>query len=322
MNANLTARVGPEFWCSLITLGVSLAVAAGVPIAAEATSPQLVANPENQFVLCVGDQVLLASPREGLWSVATDWTNGWPAGWLHARPAQVWREGDWARATGHLDLPQGRLELSDAYRMEDGVVRGVRRFTWRGQVELPRCTLSVRWLAPGARNAKPLLPGILYYGNPSGARTGTGAVAVHPGIPGDTSLFEEHRYAAPFACIEWSTGELFRSAALHTVPSPLAGGHHPDQWWSLGVIAREADTELTLLSGPCAANGQPSVVKALQSKFLPYPDAWMTLRPGAVVEKTYFLQVCPRVEEVLAAGKGVIDLESLLYAVRERLEAT
>ncbi len=38
------------------------------------------------------------------------------------------------------------------------------------------------------------------------------------------------------------------------------------------------------------------MVKALQQKFLPYPDTWITLRPGAVIEKTFFLQASPRVE--------------------------
>ena len=296
MNMDLLARLGLQRSRSLIRLGAALAIAAGVPIATEAASPQLVANPENRLELRVGDQAMLASPPEGLWSVATNWTDHWPAGWVHAHPARVWREGSWTRASGHLELPEGRLELLDAYRLEGDVVRGVRRFTWRGKVELPRCTLSIRWLASGATNAKPMLPGILYYGNPSGARTGAGAVAVHPGRPGDTSLFEEHRYAAPFACIEWPVGTTFRGATLHTLPSPVGPGHQPDQWWSLGVIARETATELTLLSGPCSANGQPSVVKALQQKFLPYPDTWSTLRPGAVIEKTFFLQVSPRVE--------------------------
>ena len=283
--------------CTLFALVLGLATSGWLHAGATPeTLPQCTVEADNQLALRLGGQVLLVSPPEGLWSVATDWTNGWPAGWVHARPSRVWHEGEWTRVSGQLELPAGRLELSDSYRTDGDVVRGLRRFTWRGKAELPRCTLSVRWLAPVATNAKPLLPGILYYGNPSGARTGAGAVAVHAGVPGDTSLFEEHRYAAPFACVEWLAGDSFRSASLHTVPSLVAGGNHADQWWSMGVIAREADTELTLLSGPCAANGQRSVVKALQQKFLPFPDTWMTLRPGAVVEKTFFLQVCPQVE--------------------------
>lgn len=132
------------------------------------------------------------------------------------RPSpKVWREGDWT-VLRILDLPGGRLELTDSYRAEGEVIRGLRRFTWTGNVELPHCTLSVRWMLPDALDAKPLFPGILYYGNPSGARTGAGAVAVHRGVAGDRSIFEEHRYAAPFACVEWPNAKGFRSAALHT----------------------------------------------------------------------------------------------------------
>lgn len=256
--------------------------------------------PEVRVQVWAGERLVLESPAEGLWSVAVAWTDGWPADWRHGRPERVVREADWTIVFGKLELPQGTLELRDAYRPEGGVIRGVRRFTWLGEQELPRCTLSVRWLVPGAAQARPLLPGILYYGNPSGARTGHGAVAVHTGKPGEESLFEEHRYAAPWACIEWHNGGVCRSAALHTLPSRVPGGNHADQWWSLGVVAREAAAELTALSGPCAANGRHSVVKALQGKFLDYPDAWMTLCPGAVVEKTFFLEAGP----VTVPGSG------------------
>ncbi len=105
---------------------------------------------------------------------------------------------------GAIELPQGKLELRDSYRLEGNLVRGVRRFTWTGKEPLPQCTLSVRWIVPGAKNAKPMLPGICYYGNPIGASTGNDAVAVHTGKPGDESFFEEHRFAAPLASIEWN----------------------------------------------------------------------------------------------------------------------
>ena len=282
-------------------LGLLLVViASALRSSAAEASPTLAASPERGVEVRVDDRVLLASPPEGLWSIATGWTNDWPSGWVHVAPSEVSRTGPWTVVTGQLDLPAGRLELSDHYRVEGDVVRGVRRFTWRGKAELPHVTLSVRWQAPGAVEAKPLLPGILYYGNPSGARTGAGAVAVHAGKVGDASIFEEHRYAAPFASAEWAADGGFRSAALHSIPSPIAGAHQHDQWWSLGVVAREAATEFTLLTGPCTANGKPGVVKALQQKFLPYPDTWIALRPGAIVEKTFFLQVCPKVD----AGSG------------------
>ncbi len=272
-----------------------LAHAQSVPVTLQVSEA-----PEIRVEVKAGDRVFLQPPAEGLWSVATAWQDNWPSEWKHAKPTQVERSGDWTIVSGKLDLPQGTLELRDSYRSEEGVIRCVRRFSWLGKDELPRCTLSARWLAPGATNAKPLLPGILYYGNPSGVRTNSGAVATYTGKPGEEALFEEHRFAAPWASIEWREGEVCRSAALHTLPSRVTDGNHADQWWSLGVTGREGATELTLLSGPCASNGRHSVVKALQQKFLDYPDAWMNLRPGAVVEKTFFLQV----EPVTQPGSG------------------
>jgi hypothetical protein len=144
-------------------------------------SPRLTVGPDKVLSVRIGDQVLLQSPPEGLWSIATAWTNNWFANAKHAQPAKVWQEGDWTCVSGEMRLPEGVLELSDAYRTEGDVVRGLRRFTWHGKTNLDHCTLSVRWIVPGATNAKPLLPGIVYYGNPSGAKTGRHAVAVHSG---------------------------------------------------------------------------------------------------------------------------------------------
>lgn len=249
--------------------------------------------PQRRVQVWSGDRVLFQSPEEGLWSVATAWKDGWPEGWRHANVVGVERVGDWTVVTGAIELPQGKLELRDSYRTEGNLVRGVRRFTWTGKEPLPQCTLSVRWLAPGAKNAKPLLPGICYYGNPMGARTGAGAVAVHTGKPGEESLYEEHRYAAPFASIEWSEGGAWRGAAMHTVPSMLIDASRRDQWWSLGLVAHEDACELVSLSGPCASNGRHSVVKAFQGKFIDYPDTWINLRPGTIVEKTFLLEAYP-----------------------------
>jgi len=266
---------------------------AALPKAAEpAASLRVGDGPEHRVEVCLGDRVVLRSPDEGLWSVATAWRDGWPAEWKHARPSRVEHLADWTVVSGRLELPQGVLELRDAFRPESGVIRGVRRFAWLGKGELSQCTLSVRWVAPGAAGARPLLPGVLYYGNPSGARTEFGAVVVHRGNPGDESIVEEHRLSAPWASIEWRDGDVRRSAALHTLGSRVAGGHCADQWWSLGVVARRDAAELTAFSGPCAANGRHSVVKALQRELLPYPGTWMALRPGAIVEKTFFLEAC------------------------------
>ncbi len=283
-------RVVVVRWFAVICL------AASVSTQARGQTPLTVRvgdGPQRRMEVRASDRVVLQSPAEGLWSVATAWKEGWPDAWRHQNIEKVEQAGDWIVVSAKLSLPQGVLELRDAYRPEGNLVRGVRRFSWHGKEELPRCTLSVRWIVPGAVNAKPLLPGILYYGNPSGARTGAGAVAVHAGKAGEESIFEEHRYPIPFASLEWKDNAAWRGAALHTVPSLAVGGNHADQWWSLGVIAREDAAELTLLSGPCAANGKHSLVKALQGKFLEYPDAWVCLKPGTIVEKEFLLEAYP-----------------------------
>lgn len=270
------------------------ALSSYVAVAAEPTPVIHVGDDSGRRVeMRSGERVLFHSPQEGLWSVATGWKDGWPEGWRHANVDHVENVADWTLVSGAIELPQGRLELRDSYRVEGNLVRGVRRFTWTGKEPLPQCTLSVRWIAPGAKNAKPLLPGICYYGNPMGARTGAGAVAVHTGKPGEESIYEEHRYAAPFASIEWSEQDAWRGAAMHTIPSMLIDANRRDQWWSLGLVARDEACELIALSGPCASNGRHSVVKAFQGKFIDYPDAWVNLRPGTIVEKTFFLDAYP-----------------------------
>ncbi len=84
------------------------------------------------------------------------------------------------------------------------------------------------------------------------------------------------------------------AVAMHTLPSPAYGANQNDQWWTLGLISETNSTELASLSGPTAANRRNSVTKALQGKFLEYPDTWLNLRPGAVVEKTFWLEAVPQ----------------------------
>lgn len=276
----------------LSALGVSTTSAAndsGEPL-------QLVVTPGKpaDIVVQAAAGIIIRPPAEGFWSVATNWSDGWPSGWVHARPDRGEREGDWTVVSGEIRLAGGAVKLRDAYRVEQGLVHGVRRWTWTGKEILPKCTLSVRWIVPGATNAKPTMPGIVIYGNPAGEMTGNHAVAVHRGQPGDKSFFEEHRFAAPWESIEWSNGNQFHAVALHTLPSPAPEANQYDQWWTLGVISGTDSTELASLSGPTAANGRNAVVKALQEKFLKYPDTWLNLRPGAVVEKEFWLEAVPR----------------------------
>ncbi len=240
-------------------------------------------------VVCDG-QIGLSSPQEGLWSVAVDWQDGWPADWRHVHADRVERSGPWTILSGRLELPTGAWQLRDAYRPLGRTIQCVRRFAWEAAAPAQRITLSVRWRAKADRS-QTLLPGILYHGNPSGEASGR--VPVFHGRPGEEAIFEEHRYPVPFASLEWPQGENIRGAALHSLPSCVPCGNLPDQWWSLGVASKEDEIELLLLSGPCASNGRRSVVKAVQGGFVPYDEAFLTVPPGTVIEKTFYLETYP-----------------------------
>jgi hypothetical protein len=82
--------------------------------------------------------------------VATNWSDGWPSGWVHASPDKTERSGDWTIVSGRIALAGGVMNVRDAFRIEHNLVRGIRRWTWTGKEMLPRCTLSVRWIAAGA----------------------------------------------------------------------------------------------------------------------------------------------------------------------------
>ena len=238
--------------------------------------------------LKIDGNVLLNSPGEGLWSIATDWKNDWPCNWQHGNPAKIYKAGIWTIMEGQIKLAQGMWNLRDSYRKEGQLIRCTRRFTWLGEKNLPRCTLSVRFGFPAVTKSV-LLPGIIYYGNPSGERSEW--VAVFKARAGEQAIFEEHRYPMPFACGEWQQGGQWYGAALHTKPCYVPYGNLPDQWWSLGVKTEGDSSELMLLSGPCASNGKKSVIKAIQSGFMPYLDAYVNVPAGAVIEKTFYLQV-------------------------------
>ncbi len=246
--------------------------------------------------ILVGRRPVIVSPEEGLWSIATEWRNGWPAGWRHGKPKSVRHVGPWTVLEGEIRAFGGVWRVRDAYLPLDRCVKCVRRFEWRGPGAAEPCTLSVRFHT-NARGRGVLLPGILYFGNPSGAKSGR--VPVYEGRTGEKALFEEHRYPMPFASLEWKVpAESKRlGAALHTLPSPVPFANLKDQWWSLGVEACTGGTDFLLLSGPCASNGRENVIKAVQTGFVPYGDAYLKVRPGAVIEKTFFLEAYPVTRE-------------------------
>jgi hypothetical protein len=150
-----------------------------------------------QVYIGKNNSTYLESPSEGLWSIGTKWEDDWVTGWQHARATSMERHGEWTVLKGELSLPQGDWFLQDAYRQENGRVECIPRYEWNGKETLDSVTLSIRWKVP-AQKAQAFLPGILYYGNPSGEKSGARKVAVYHGKPGEKALFEEHRYPMPF----------------------------------------------------------------------------------------------------------------------------
>ncbi|MBK6942900.1 MAG: hypothetical protein IPH13_22230 [Planctomycetes bacterium] len=251
-------------------------------------------------VVAIGSRDVVSTPAEGLWSVALGIEHEWPTEWRHVRPSAVRDVGDWTILDGELVLDHGTLRFTDAWRRDGDLVRATRRFAWDGDAPLTPCVLSVRVTAIGAAGTKPYLPGISAWGNPSGATHG-GRVAIQTGAAGEDSYYEEHRYPMPFADLAWRGVH----AALHTKPSALPGAARADLWWSLGATSRELDAELALLSGPCASNARRGVVKALQGEFMSYPDAWITLTPGTVIEKEFVLDVGACADAGASLARGI-----------------
>jgi hypothetical protein len=194
------------------------------------------------------------------------------------------------------------------------MIRCIRRFEWTGDETLEKVTLSVRWKVEGDL-LQAFLPGILYYGNPSAEKNRPEYNPIYHGHPGELSIFEEHRYPMPFACLESDEGKF--GAALHTVPSPVKGADWQDQWWSLGVRAYEGYSEFVLYSGPVAYNNQYSVAKALQSKPMEYGNTYVNIEPGTIIEKSYYLDLYAISQKGSAFQRPIhssIDLYKPFYA--------
>lgn len=236
-------------------------------------------------------RTLLSAPAEGLWSIATAWENDWPAQWVHATPTSRTQSGEWTILTATVRIHNGEMFLRDAYReLPNGLTQCIRRYQWNGPDTLRRATLSVR-LAMEGEHLMPLLPGILYYGNPNGAQVNPNIIPVYGGNEGDFAIFEDHRYPQPFAMLESASGHY--AAAVHTTPSPVRGAVLNDQWWSMGVENRGSQSEFVLLSGPIGYNGRHSVAKALQFSPMTYTDTYLDLEPGRVIEKEFFVELYP-----------------------------
>ncbi len=228
----------------------------------------------------------LYAPGEGLWSISMGREDGWPAEWVHGNPDTIRTAGEWTLLTGSIITDAGIWNLRDARRMQGTRLQVIRRWEWQGEQAAENVTLSVRFQAPRGRPSL-FMPGFCCYGNPSGRND---LVAKFTGAEGDELLCEEHRLPMPFAAFEWVDDEEHAvGCALHTLPSPVPGADAPDLWWSIGARTFDNFSELCLLSGPCSINGNRSSVKANQGKWYAQSRSTITVPPGTVIEKTFWL---------------------------------
>jgi hypothetical protein len=245
-------------------------------------------------ILDENNNALLKTPSNGLWAIATSWENNWMSNWYYGNPDTIEKTNGYTILSGKIRLAEGDMLVRDAYFEEEGRVKCIRRFSWKGEKPLNKATLSVQFLAEGI-GEKILMPGILYYGNPAGKRSKK--TPFYDGKVGDMAFYEEHRFPMPFVSFEWGNKSIY-GAALHSLPSPVPFGNLMDQWWSLGVQTKNEGTLLTLLSGACASNGEKSVIKAFQGKGMPsmfanYDNAYLNIPLNGIVEKEFYLEAYP-----------------------------
>ncbi|MEG1635609.1 MAG: hypothetical protein RR388_08285, partial [Rikenellaceae bacterium] len=145
---------------------------------------------------------IVVAPDDGLWSVGIGWKNDWVEKWVHSSPKVKKVSGDWTILSGVINFPEGDMYVRDSYRAASGsLVRVVRRWEWMGKDTLKKATLSVRFKVEGG-SLQPFAPGILYYGNPAGAKINPEIIPVYTGKNGEFAIFEDHRYSMPFFMLE------------------------------------------------------------------------------------------------------------------------
>ncbi|MBR7155872.1 MAG: hypothetical protein IKD22_03470, partial [Lentisphaeria bacterium] len=111
----------------------------------------------------------LVSPPEGLWSVAAAWENNAPAQWFHSGSFKAEKFGSDLRLSSKLPLPGGEISCVDECYFEFDTLKIRRRWSYSGTA-MPQVTLSCRWQQP-EKFGRIVMPGILYFGNPSGRST-------------------------------------------------------------------------------------------------------------------------------------------------------
>ncbi len=246
------------------------------------------------FALHLGDTVL-HSPESGYWQIAVDWHHEKPCSWYTSPIISVEGDGDTFILQGTIKLPQGVCSCRDICCFQRGVLDVTREWEYHGEA-LPHATLAVEFILPG-NYPRLLMPGIFYYGNPSGKRSGK--VPLIPCRKDGAGFFEEHRFPVPFVSAETDCHSM---AALHTFPSQLVSGNRKDLWWSLGAKYGEDHVKLAAYSGFIHGNGCDGAVKASQNQWKILPGCCIKLTDGQKITKNFKLQIAP----VSERGSGFI----------------
>ncbi|MEL7119061.1 MAG: hypothetical protein AAFO07_06460, partial [Bacteroidota bacterium] len=173
---------------------------------------------EGVTVIC-NDKTLIHSLPNAHWSIGTNWKDAWPNNWHFAKIDSIRSTHRWVLLYGQIEIPRkGSMLVRDAYTLEKGVLKGIRRWQWTGADTLTKATLAIQFMTAGS-DKKIYLPGLQYYGNPSGEISGT--TPWFNADFGERSLFEEHRFPMPFALQEIQLEDRFYGASLHSIPSPV-----------------------------------------------------------------------------------------------------
>ena len=232
-------------------------------------------------------EVVLQSSKKGLWAIAQDWKNDKPCDFVYANPTKIDARSDCTIVEGEVKSNKGKWLLKDIYTRQGNVIKCVRRYTYSGE-DVSKVSLQNEFFLP-VQTEKILIPAVIYYGNPSGYKNGPDRVPTFSKTNSPDVLFEEHRISMPFVSAEFEKAGNLYSVALHTLPSPTNYGNIKDQWWSLGASLKDGKTSLVSTSGAVAYNNKWGRVKSLQRSSHKYPDTYLNIKNGAVIQKTFYV---------------------------------
>lgn len=236
---------------------------------------------DNRWSFADGENTEFFIPAAEYFAVATAFEKRLPTAWRYGKISGIEAVNGGVILSGTVETAHGVINCRDCCEIKNGLLHIRRRWSYSGSGE-ENITLSYRFRL--AQLADVVLPGVLYFGNPSGRDTP--GVPFLDAAPGGMAFFEEHRMPMPFISAEKNSA----AGAIHFVPSTVTQAYRPDSWWSSGVRYGENFTELAGVSGFVSCNGRHGWIKTGQKVLTELPGDGMRLSDGMVVEKSFALQ--------------------------------